>query len=99
METLHTNLDASIALLKESLAETKAVAAARKAAAAISTTASPSRSPLISAYRPTSAPAHPPVQKLSYTRASGLEGTVVSRSTLGKHLMRYTCEEVGDRGH
>lgn len=90
--SLQSNLDASITLLKASLAETKAAAAARKAAASIITTPSPI---MVGAYRPGSAPAPGHVQKLSYTRASGLEGTVVSRSTLSKHVMRYNTDEVG----
>jgi hypothetical protein len=93
---MHMDLDASIALLKASLAETKAAAAARKAAAAVAartiyTPSSPSAcSGTIAAFRPVSAPSRP-----SYSRASGLEVAPASRTAQGKHLMRYTCDEVG----
>jgi uncharacterized small protein (DUF1192 family) len=95
LKVLHTDLDASIALLKASVAETKAAAAARKAAAAIAakslyTPSSPSAgSGTIAAYRPVSAPSRP-----SYSRASGLDVAPASRTAQGKHLMRYTCDEV-----
>eukprot|EP00882_Tetradesmus_deserticola_P025244 GHRQ01027711.1.p1 GENE.GHRQ01027711.1~~GHRQ01027711.1.p1 ORF type:complete len:246 (+),score=117.72 GHRQ01027711.1:399-1136(+) len=92
---LHTDLDASIALLKASLAETKAAAAAGKAAAAMAARtlyipSSPSASSgTIAAFRPISAPQRP-----SYSRASGMEVAPASRTAQGKHLMRYTCDEV-----
>jgi hypothetical protein len=94
---MHTDLDASIALLKASRPETKAAAAAaaRKAAAAVAartlyTPSSPSAlSGTIAAFRPVSAPSRP-----SYSRASGLEVPPAGRTAQGKHLMRYTCDEV-----
>lgn len=95
LKALHTDLDASIALLKVSLAEAKAAAAARKAAAAVAARTlyipgSPvASSGTIAAYRPGSAPSRP-----SYSRASGLDVTPACRTAQGKHLMRYTCDEV-----
>jgi hypothetical protein len=75
LESLHSNLDASIALLKASLADTRAAAAASKAAAAASAARSKARVA---------------ISKCS----SGASGSEVPKSVAGKHIMRYSCEEV-----
>lgn len=84
LESLHTNLDASITLLRASLAESKAAAAARKAAAAAAAIRSSS-----SSLRPASAP------KASHSRNPvSCAECPSARSAMAKHLMRYNTEEV-----
>jgi hypothetical protein len=88
LEALQTNLDASIALLKASLADTRAAAAASKAAASAAAAArrsSSSRRPVTGSYSGGAA-----------LRDSGSARPAdAPKADTGKHIMRYTCEEVG----
>lgn len=87
LEALSSNLDASIALLKASLADTRAAAAASKAAAAIRSSGITRARVVVSAGG-------------SARRCSGGSAGVLQdaapKSVAGKHIMRYTCEEVSD---
>lgn len=78
LECLNSNLDTSIALLRASLADTRAAAAASKAAAAASAARGKAR-----------------VSTGAVARSSSGGGSAdVPKSVAGKHIMRYTCEEV-----